>query len=91
MKNRKEKKNDKLIIFIICFLAFALLSWIIGASTYQGGKLAEIGMYRAGLYDLVAIIISGITYKIEDILYMEQEFIQLKFGQRIMLITYLNT
>ena len=70
MKNRKEKKNDKLIIFIICFLAFALLSWIIGASTYQGGKLAEIGMYRAGLYDLIAIIISGITYKIEDILYI---------------------
>lgn len=70
MKNRKEKKNDKLIIFIICFLAFALLSWIIGASTYQGGQLSEIGMYRAGLYDLVAVIISGITYKVEDILYI---------------------
>lgn len=70
MKNRKEKKNDKLIIFLICFLAFAFLSWIIASSTYQAGVLVDLGMYRAGLYDLVAVIFSGITYKIEDILYI---------------------
>ena len=70
MKRKKDNKNDKLIVFIICFLVFAFLSWIISGSTYQSGKLVDVGMYRAGLYDLVAVIISGITYKVEDIIYI---------------------
>ena len=70
MKRKKDNKNDKLIVFMVCFFAFAFLSWIISGSTYQSGKLVDVGMYRAGLYDLVAVIISGITYKIEDIIYI---------------------
>jgi uncharacterized ion transporter superfamily protein YfcC len=70
MKKRKENKNDKLILLGVIFLVVAFLSWIIGGYTYQSGKLVEIGMYRAGLYDLLAVIFSGITYKIEDILFI---------------------
>ena len=70
MKNKKEKNNNNLLIFVMFFLGYALLSWIIGATTYQAGKLVDIGMYRAGLYDLVGVIVSGITYKIEDIIYI---------------------
>lgn len=70
MKRKKENKNDKIILFMICFFVFAFLSWIISGSTYQSGQLVDIGMYRAGLYDLVAVIISGITYKIEEIIYI---------------------
>ena len=55
MKRKKDNKNDKLIVFMVCFFAFAFLSWIISGSTYQSGKLVDVGMYRAGLYDLVAV------------------------------------
>ena len=55
MKKRKENKNDKLILLGVIFLVVAFLSWIIGGYTYQSGKLVEIGMYRAGLYDLLAV------------------------------------
>ena len=58
MRKRKENKNDKLILFGACLLIVAFLSWIISASTYQSGQLVDIGMYRAGLYDIIAVIFS---------------------------------
>lgn len=70
MRKRKENKNDKLILFGACLLIVAFLSWIISASTYQSGQLVDIGMYRAGLYDIIAVIFSGLTYKIEDVIFI---------------------
>ncbi len=67
---RKQNKNDKLKIMAILFIVWAAISWIWVASSYQSGQLNEIGWYRAGLFDLVAVIFSGITYKITDILYI---------------------
>ena len=67
---RKENKNNNIKILLILFLLFAAISWVFVASTYQSGELVEIGWYRAGLYDLIAVIFSGITYKINDVLYL---------------------
>lgn len=67
---KRENKNDKIIIFFVCFLAFAILSWVLGATYYQSGELVNVGWYRAGLYDLVAMLLSGLTYKIEDLIYI---------------------
>ena len=67
---RNDKKNDKIKILLIFLLVYAGLSWVFMGSTYQSGELVKIGWYRAGLFDLVAVIFSGLTYKIEDILYI---------------------
>ena len=67
---RKENKNNNIKILLILFLLFAAISWVFVASTYQSGELVEIGWYRAGFYDLIAIIFSGFTYKINDVLYL---------------------
>ncbi len=67
---RKQNKNDKLKIMAILFIVWAAISWVWVASSYQSGQLNEIGWYRAGLFDLVAVIFSGITYKITDIIYI---------------------
>lgn len=70
MMKRKENKNNNIKILLILFLLFAAISWVFVASTYQSGELVEIGWYRAGFYDLIAIIFSGFTYKINDVLYL---------------------
>ena len=70
MMKRNDKKNDKIKILLIFLLVYAGLSWVFMGSTYQSGELVKIGWYRAGLFDLVAVIFSGLTYKIEDILYI---------------------
>lgn len=70
MMNRKENKNNNLKILIILFLTYAVVSWFFVSSTYQSGQLVEVGWYRAGLYDLIAVIFSGLTYKVNDIVYI---------------------
>ena len=45
-------------ILLILLFVYAGLSWIFMGSTYQSGELAKIGWYRAGLFDLVAVIFS---------------------------------
>ena len=67
---RKENKNDKLKIMLICFLVYAAISWLFMGFSYQSGELVSMGWYRAGLFDLVAVIFSGLTYKINDIIYI---------------------
>ena len=70
MMKRKENKNDKIKIMLICFLLYAAISWLFMGYSYQSGELVSMGWYRAGLFDLVAVIFSGLTYKINDILYI---------------------
>lgn len=70
MMKRKENKNNNIKILFILFLAYAAISWIFVATTYNSGKLVDAGWYRAGLYDLVEIIFSSFTYKFNDILYI---------------------
>lgn len=67
---RKENKNNNIKLIFILFLVYAAISWVFVASTYQSGQLVEVGWYRAGFYDLIAVIFSGLTYKINDILYL---------------------
>ena len=67
---RKENKFNNIKLLLILFLLFAVVSWLFIATTYKSGELVEIGWYRAGFYDLIAVIFSGFTYKINDVLYL---------------------
>ena len=67
---RKENKNNNIKILFILFLVYAAVSWVFIATNYQSGQLVEIGWYRVGLYDLVAVILSSFTYKINDVIYL---------------------
>jgi len=70
MMKRKDKKNNNLKMLFIIFLVYAVVSWFFVASNYQSSQLVEIGWYRVGLYDLIAVIFSSFTYKLTDVIYI---------------------
>lgn len=67
---RNESKYDKIKILIICLLVYSVISWFFQGYMYQSGEIVSKGWFRVGLYDLLAVIFSGITYSIKDILYI---------------------
>jgi uncharacterized ion transporter superfamily protein YfcC len=67
---RKENKNNNIKILFILFLLYAAISWVFVSANYQSGQLVEIGWYRVGLFDLVAVMLSSFTYQINDVIYL---------------------
>lgn len=70
MKRKEEKKYDKIKILIISLLIYSILSWFLQSYMYESGEIVSKGWFRVGLYDLVAVAFSGITYAIKDVIYL---------------------
>lgn len=64
-----KKRNDKVIMMSIILLVFGLMSWIIEAGTFNLGLYNPSGFARLGLIDIVAVVFSAFTAKV-DFLYL---------------------
>lgn len=58
-----KNKNDKIIILFIVMAVFLVMSWIVEAGIYNSGAFASIGYYRAGIFDIFALLLSAFYYK----------------------------
>lgn len=60
-----KKKNDKIVMMLIVLLVFFVLSWIIEAGTFNLGLYNSQGFTRLGLIDLIAVVFSSFTSKVD--------------------------
>ncbi len=65
-----NKKNDKLIIVLITFAVFIILSWLIDVSTVSNGALVEGDIVRMGLFEIISIIAYTLQREIDVVLYI---------------------
>ncbi len=65
-----RKKSDKVVILLVIMAICAVLSWIIKGGTFDAGQFTDLGMNRAGLYDLLLVVSSAFYYKYTDIIYI---------------------
>lgn len=65
-----RKKSDKVVILLVIMAVCAVLSWIIKGGAFDAGEFTDLGMSRAGLYDLLLVVSSAFYYKYTDIIYI---------------------
>lgn len=65
-----KKKNDKVIILLICLLVLFIFTWIIKGGHYSSGVFVDDGYKRAGIFDLISVIYQAFNYRLIDILYL---------------------
>ena len=65
-----KKKSDKIVILLVIMAVCAILSWIVKGGSFDAGSFTDLGMSRAGLYDLLLVVSSAIYYKYTDIIYI---------------------
>lgn len=58
-----------MILFIV-MAVFLVMSWIVEASIYNSGVYASVGYYRAGIFDIFALILSAFYYKRYELFYI---------------------
>ncbi len=57
------KKTGLFKIIVFTLLAIAILTWIIPASYFNAGELAELGKYRIGFFDFFQLIFGAFEFK----------------------------
>ena len=58
----KKKKNGLFTIIICILLAIMVVTWLVPASSFSGGELAELGMYRIGFFDFFQLLFGAFQF-----------------------------
>lgn len=65
-----KNKNDKIFILLFMMLICLVMSWIVEAGVFNSGSFSPAGYYRAGLFDLFALVLSAMYYKRYELFYI---------------------
>ena len=65
-----KNKNDKIFILLLVVLVCLVMSWIVEAGVYNSGAFSNVGYYRAGIFDVFALILSALYYKRIELFYI---------------------
>ena len=65
-----KNKNDKIFILLFIMLICLVMSWIVEAGVFNSGSFSSVGYYRAGIFDLFALVLSAFYYKRYELFYL---------------------
>ncbi len=65
-----KKKNDKVVILLVIFLIYLVMSWIVEGGMYSSGKFTSLGVTPVGIYDLLLVVYSAFVRVLPDVIYL---------------------